>query len=53
MRRSHDGIQLVQSVECPNCGERRLPHHVCNACGWYDKKQIIDVVKNTEESTED
>jgi large subunit ribosomal protein L32 len=31
MRRSHDALKAVVSNECPNCGELKLPHHVCGA----------------------
>ncbi|MCT4552815.1 MAG: 50S ribosomal protein L32 [Alphaproteobacteria bacterium] len=41
MRRSHDAISSSASVECPKCGERKLPHHVCPSCGSYDKKDIV------------
>ena len=25
----------------PNCGEPKLPHHVCAACGHYDGRAVI------------
>jgi large subunit ribosomal protein L32 len=40
MRRSHHAIKGTGSVECPNCGEPKLPHHVCKACGYYDGKVV-------------
>ncbi len=27
-------------VECPNCGEQRLPHHACPKCGFYRGQQV-------------
>ncbi len=42
-RRAHDGLKVVGSVECPNCGEVKLPHHVCGACGYYKDREVIDV----------
>ena len=47
MRRSHDGLGKSNVMECPNCGELKLTHHVCQACGYYDKKLIISS-KETE-----
>ncbi len=41
MRRAHDSLTAVGSIECPNCGERKLPHHVCKACGYYGDREVI------------
>ena len=41
MRRSHDALKAVTSLECPNCGELKLPHHVCGACGYYKDREVI------------
>ena len=49
-RRSHHSQYAVNSVECPNCGEFKLAHHVCNACGYYNKKEIVDKTESREDS---
>lgn len=41
MRRSHQALTAVQSQDCPNCGARKLPHHVCSSCGQYKGRQVI------------
>ncbi|MEM7236977.1 MAG: 50S ribosomal protein L32 [Pseudomonadota bacterium] len=41
MRRAHDALRAVSSNECPNCGELKLPHHVCGSCGYYRDREII------------
>ncbi|OIQ93103.1 50S ribosomal protein L32 [mine drainage metagenome] len=41
MRRSHDALKSVGHMECPNCGEPKLPHHVCGACGHYDGREVV------------
>jgi large subunit ribosomal protein L32 len=41
MRRSHHALTATSSIECPNCGEIKLPHHVCGACGHYDGREVI------------
>ncbi len=41
MRRAHDAVKSVGHVECPNCGEPKLPHHVCGACGHYDGREVV------------
>ena len=48
-RRSHDAHLAINSVECPNCGEFKLAHHVCGACGYYNKKEIIDKTESSED----
>jgi len=40
-RRSHDHVTLAKPVLCPNCGEPRLPHHVCPSCDFYNGEEII------------
>lgn len=42
MRRSHDALKATPHQECPNCGELKLAHHVCNACGHYDSREVIE-----------
>jgi large subunit ribosomal protein L32 len=41
MRRSHHALTAVNSVECSNCGTRKLPHHLCASCGHYKGRQVI------------
>ncbi|MCK4948455.1 MAG: 50S ribosomal protein L32 [Candidatus Aureabacteria bacterium] len=43
MRRSHDGINNVQTVECPACKAPRIPHRVCPSCGYYNGRKVMDV----------
>jgi large subunit ribosomal protein L32 len=40
MRRSHHALKPVGLIECPNCGEQKLSHHICAACGYYDGRQV-------------
>lgn len=41
MRRSHDALKATRTGECPNCGEIKLPHHVCGSCGHYDGREVV------------
>jgi large subunit ribosomal protein L32 len=41
MRRSHDALKAVSNQECPNCGELKLPHHVCGSCGHYRDREVV------------
>ena len=40
-RRSHHALGANACIPCPKCGELMRPHHVCAACGFYNKKEII------------
>ncbi|MCT4793802.1 50S ribosomal protein L32, partial [Exiguobacterium artemiae] len=33
LRRTHFKLRVPGMVECPNCGEMKLSHRVCKACG--------------------
>lgn len=41
-RRSHHALAPAATNECPNCGEIRRPHHVCQACGYYRDREITE-----------
>jgi large subunit ribosomal protein L32 len=44
MRRAHHALKLVASMECPQCGDRKLPHHLCPSCGQYKGRQVLEQV---------
>ncbi len=48
MRRSHDAIKKRNIVECPNCGELKLAHHMCLYCNYYDGRDVMDLEKSDE-----
>ena len=35
---------VVQTSICSQCGARKLPHRVCEACGYYRGRQVITIV---------
>ena len=45
MRRSHHALNVTGLVECNNCGELKLPHHICNSCGQYNDREIIEAME--------
>ncbi|MCG8545389.1 MAG: 50S ribosomal protein L32 [Alphaproteobacteria bacterium] len=42
-RRAHDALKAASYAECPNCGELKRPHHICDACGYYDGREVVEV----------
>jgi large subunit ribosomal protein L32 len=44
-RRAHDAITGVSLSECPNCKEKKLPHHACAKCGTYKGREVLAVEK--------
>lgn len=45
MRRAHDSINPTNHHTCSNCGEIKRPHNICDACGHYDKKEVLKADK--------
>jgi large subunit ribosomal protein L32 len=35
-------------VKCSKCGSNTVAHHMCNNCGHYDGKKIVDVTAKLE-----
>ena len=35
-------------VECPQCHELKVAHKVCDACGYYDGKQVVEVTADNK-----
>ena len=42
-RRTHDRLSKVNLTTCPQCGEPKLPHHVCPHCGTYKGREVIKI----------
>jgi large subunit ribosomal protein L32 len=42
-RRTHYKAAPVTTNSCPRCGDPKLPHHVCQGCGYYDGEHIYEV----------
>ncbi|MGB7404540.1 MAG: 50S ribosomal protein L32 [Pacificimonas sp.] len=42
-RRAHHALEAKNHQECTNCGELKLPHHVCGACGHYNGREVIEI----------
>lgn len=44
-RRASIKLEPNQLVKCTSCGELKLSHIVCAACGMYNDKQVITKTK--------
>ncbi len=42
-RNAHWKLSLPNLVKCSNCGELKLAHRACKACGTYDGRQVLSV----------
>ena len=48
MRRAHDHlVHTAATMLCPECGEPKLMHHICPACGTYRGRQVIESAPET------
>lgn len=41
MRRANWKIAAQNTGKCPGCGEPKLPHRVCGACGFYNGELVV------------
>ena len=42
-RSANSVIKEPSRSVCPQCGEVKLPHHVCGNCGYYRDREVIAV----------
>jgi len=38
----YNELKAPQLLDCSNCGEPKVMHRVCNHCGYYRGRQIIE-----------
>ncbi|ACO44939.1 50S ribosomal protein L32 [Deinococcus malanensis] len=43
MRRSHHALTVPAMNDCPQCHGKKLSHHICPNCGYYDGRQVLAV----------
>ena len=41
-RRSHHALSAPTRSICSNCKSVKMPHRICNSCGHYGGRQIIE-----------
>jgi large subunit ribosomal protein L32 len=42
-RRSQWKSATPTYAACPQCRQAKLPHHVCQNCGYYGGREVIEV----------
>jgi len=42
-RRSHDKVRLTTRIKCSRCGTVKEPHTICDVCGYYRGKPVIEI----------
>ncbi len=47
-RRSHHALKEPSLSKCSHCGSRKQNHRLCEQCGFYKDRKVIDVVKQIE-----
>ncbi|RMG15107.1 MAG: 50S ribosomal protein L32 [Planctomycetota bacterium] len=48
MRRSHHALRRQHLASCPRCGQERRPHRICDHCGFYRDRTVVDVEAEAE-----
>ncbi|SHJ95599.1 50S ribosomal protein L32 [Paramaledivibacter caminithermalis] len=42
-RASNIKMTAPNYVNCPQCHEPKMPHRVCDSCGYYGDKEVVKV----------
>jgi large subunit ribosomal protein L32 len=42
-RRTHWKLRFPELIKCPHCHSLKLPHRLCQNCGYYKGKEIIKI----------
>ncbi len=50
-RRSHHALDDVRLSKCANCGAMHVRHTICEKCGVYRGKKIVDMTAIVAKST--
>jgi len=40
-RRANWKLSAPTLIECPQCHKPKLPHRVCEECGYYKNKEVV------------
>ena len=48
MRRAHHAVKQVTVSSCPKCKESVLSHIACKSCGFYNGKEVVNVMSKLD-----
>lgn len=40
-RRANWKLEAPNYIKCPNCQEFKMPHRVCDSCGYYNGREVL------------
>lgn len=43
-RRAHDRLTKPALANCPQCGNPKQAHTVCATCGFYRKREVLEIL---------
>lgn len=43
-RRAHDRWMPTAICNCPQCGNPKQAHTVCKVCGFYRKREVLQIL---------
>lgn len=43
-RRAHHALEPASLSVCAKCKQTKLPHRICENCGTYDNREVINVL---------
>ena len=42
-RGSHLHLSVPNLITCKRCSKKIIPHRVCNSCGYYKGKKVLNI----------
>lgn len=51
-RRSHHALKEPRLSTCKDCGAKHMRHHMCDNCGRYKDRVVIDVAEKAKKRAE-
>jgi len=52
LRRTFYRVKTANLAKCPQCGKLKLPHRICQFCGYYKGKPQVEIKTKEEKKKE-